>query len=117
VADSHSSWAPRGPGRILSATRWSMQGLRHAFAPKFRFARVLLVSGFRAAGLWLGHSGVRARDLFGPLLPVLAAELDHSALELLVNHLWPVTTSWPVAPRLGSAAVFVVHENMLVCRR
>jgi hypothetical protein len=31
MADSHSSWVPRGPGRIRSAFVWSMQGLWHAF--------------------------------------------------------------------------------------
>jgi diacylglycerol kinase (ATP) len=117
VADSHSSWLPRGPARVRSAFVWSMQGLAHAFRTESSFRLEcygLLVLGPLA--LWLGQTPVERAILFGCLLPVLAVELLNSALEILVNMLWPGHDQRAgCAKDMGSAAVFLCLVNVLVC--
>ena len=117
MADSHSSWVPRGPARIRSAFVWSLKGLAHAFRTESSFrleCYALLVVGPLA--LWLGRNGVERAILFGCLLPVLAAELLNSALEVVVNMLWPGHDDRAgCAKDMGSAAVFVCMVNVVVC--
>ena len=53
--------------------------------------------------------------LIGVLLPVLAAELLNSAIEVLVDKLWPGHDELAGrAKDLGSAAVFVCMVNLIV---
>ena len=50
---------PRRPGRILLATKWSLQGLRAAWLYESSFRlEVYLMAVLAPLGLWLGQSGV-----------------------------------------------------------
>jgi diacylglycerol kinase (ATP) len=117
MADSQDSWVPRSPGRVVRAFVWSMQGLSAGFRTEssVRLEMYLLLV-FGPLALWLGHDGVERALLFGSLLPVLGAELLNSALEVIVDRLWPGHDERAGrAKDMGSAAVFVFMVNMLCC--
>ena len=108
---------PRGPGRILKATIWSWQGLRAAWLHEssFRLEVWLLVVAVPLA-LWLGDSGLERAVMIGSCLLVLAAELLNSAIEAVIERYGP--EHHVLAGRakdMGSAAVFVLMMNVLVC--
>ncbi|MDE2271842.1 MAG: diacylglycerol kinase [Xanthomonadaceae bacterium] len=106
----------RGPRQIWQALVWSLKGLREGWRieASFRLEAILFVILF-PLGLWLGHGVIEKALLAGSLLPVPAAEMLNSALEAVVDKLWPGPD--PVAGRakdMGSAAVFLLMVNMLV---
>lgn len=93
-----------------------MKGLRAGWRVEasFRLEVGLFVVLF-PVGLWLGHGAVEKALLAGSLLPVLAAEMLNSAIEAVVDKLWPDQNE--IAGRakdMGSAAVFLLMVNMLV---
>lgn len=67
---------PRGPGRILKAAVWSLQGLRAAWLHEssFRLEVVLLVV-LTPLAIWLGEGAIERVLLIGSCLLVLSAEL------------------------------------------
>ncbi|HJR11688.1 MAG TPA: diacylglycerol kinase [Rhodanobacteraceae bacterium] len=106
----------RGPRQIWQALIWSLKGLRAGWCieASFRLEVILLVLLF-PVGLWLGHGAIEKALLAGSLLPVLAAEMLNSAIEAVVDKLWP--DHHEIAGRakdMGSAAVFLLMINMLV---
>ena len=106
----------RGPRQIWLAFIWSMKGLRAGWRVEasFRLEVILFVILF-PIGLWLGHGAIEKALLAGSLLPVLAAEMLNSAIEAVVDKLWPDQNE--IAGRakdMGSAAVFLLMVNMLV---
>ena len=108
---------PRGPGRILKATVWSLQGLRAAWLHEssFRLEVWLLVVAVPLA-LWLGDSGLERAVMIGSCLLVLAAELLNSAIEAVIERYGPEHHELAGrAKDMGSAAVFVLMMNVLVC--
>lgn len=108
---------PRGPGRILKATIWSWQGLRAAWLHEssFRLEVCLLVVAVPLA-LWLGDSGLERAVMIGSCLLVLAAELLNSAIEAVIERYGPEHHELAGrAKDMGSAAVFVLMMNVLVC--
>ena len=108
---------PRGPGRILQATIWSWQGLRAAWLHEssFRLEVWLLVVAVPLA-LWLGDSGLERAVMIGSCLLVLAAELLNSAIEAVIERYGPEHHELAGrAKDMGSAAVFVLMMNVLVC--
>ena len=108
---------PRGPGRILKATIWSLQGLRAAWLHEssFRLEVWLLVVAVPLA-LWLGDSGLERAVMIGSCLLVLAAELLNSAIEAVIERYGPEHHELAGrAKDMGSAAVFVLMMNVLVC--
>ena len=108
---------PRGPSRILKATVWSMQGLRAAWLHESSFrleVYLLLVMGPLA--LWLGQTGLERALMIGSCLLVLAAELLNSAVEAVIERYG--AEHHELAGRakdMGSAAVFVLMMNVLLC--
>src|SRR6478752_2366062 len=78
---------PRGPRRILLATKWSLQGLRFAwlYESSFRLEVYLLVI-LGPLGLWLGQTGVERVLLVGSGLLVLSVELLNSAVEAVIER-------------------------------
>ncbi|WP_066097795.1 diacylglycerol kinase [Xanthomonas massiliensis] len=108
---------PRGPQRLLMATRWSWQGLRAAWRHEssFRLEACLAVV-LVPLGLWLGHGPVEKVLLAGPVLLVLAMELVNSAIEALIER---YGAEWNElagrAKDMGSAAVFVLLLNVALC--
>jgi len=94
--------------RLVSATRFSLAGLRAAYRYEQAFRLELLVLVFVVPlGLWLGETGVQRALLIGSWCLVPTVELLNSAMEVLVNRLWPETNELAGrAKDMGSAAVF-----------
>jgi diacylglycerol kinase (ATP) len=116
VADS-TGHLPRGPGRILKAARWSMQGLAAAWRHESSFRlEVYLSAVLGPLALWLGRDGVERAVLAGVLLLVLAAELLNSAIEAVIERYGPEFHELAGrAKDMGSAAVFVLMVNAVLC--
>jgi len=108
---------PRGPGRILKATVWSLQGLRAAWLHEssFRLEVVLLVV-LAPLAIWLGEGAIERVLLIGSCLLVLSAELLNSAVEAVIERYGPEFHELAGrAKDMGSAAVFVLMMNVLLC--
>ena len=107
---------PRGPGRILKATRWSLQGLRAAWLHESSFRlEVYLFVVLAPLALWLGDNGLERALLVGSMLLVLSAELLNSAIEAVIERYG--AEHHELAGRakdMGSAAVFVLMMNVLL---
>ncbi len=108
---------PRGPGRILKAAVWSLQGLRAAWVHESSFRlEVYLLVVLAPLALWLGHDGLERALLLGSCLLVLAAELLNSAVEAVIERYGPEHHELAGrAKDMGSAAVFVMMVNVLLC--
>ena len=117
MADGKQTLVPRGPMGVWKALIWSMQGLSTAFRVESSFrleVYLLLVLG--PLGLWLGGDAVERALLVGSLLLVLAAELLNSALEAVVDRVSPEFHEFAGrAKDMGSAAVFVLMVNVVLC--
>ncbi|MEO6264397.1 MAG: diacylglycerol kinase [Luteimonas sp.] len=107
---------PRRPGRILLATKWSLQGLRAAWLHESSFRlEVYLLAVLGPLGLWLGQSAVERVLLVGTCLLVLCIELLNSAIEAVIERYG--AEHHELAGRakdMGSAAVFVLMVNVLL---
>ncbi len=111
------STEPRGPRQIYKALIWSCKGLRAGwtFEASFRL-EVYLCSVLFPLGLWLGNGGVEKALLCGSLLLVLSMELINSAVEAVVDKVSPEFHELAGrAKDLGSAAVFLLMMNVLLC--
>ena len=107
---------PRGPGRILKATMWSLQGLRAAWLHESSFRlEVYLLVVLGPLGVWLGANGVERALLVGSCLLVLAMELLNSAVEAVIERYGAEFHELAGrAKDMGSAAVFVLMLNVLL---
>jgi diacylglycerol kinase (ATP) len=108
---------PRGPARILKAAKWSWQGLCAAWMHESSFRlEVCMFVVLAPLGLWLGHDPVERVLLVGSMLLVIAMELANSAIEAVIERYGP---EYHVlagrAKDMGSAAVFVLMMNVLLC--
>ena len=107
---------PRRPGRILLATKWSLQGLRAAWLHESSFRlEVYLLAVLGPLALWLGADGIERALLLGSCLLVLAVELVNSAIEAVIERYG--SEHHELAGRakdMGSAAVFVTMMNVLL---
>lgn len=117
MPDRVNSLIPRGPGGMWKAFKWSMQGLAAAFRLEASFRlEVYLFLGLCPLGLWLGQTAVERIVLVGSLLLVLSAELLNSAIESAVDRMGPEHNEFAGrAKDMGSAAVFVLMMNVLLC--
>lgn len=106
----------RGPRQIWAALIWSLKGLWAGWQieASFRLEVVLLVI-LLPVGLWLGHGALEKALLAGSLLPVPATEMLNSAIEAVVDKLWPEynVTAGRIKD-MGSAATFLFMLNMLL---
>ncbi len=102
---------------MLKALRWSWQGLRAAWLHESSFRlEVVLAVPMVLVGSWLGHGAVEKILLVGPLLLVMAVELLNSAIEALIARYgdeWNELAGR--AKDMGSAAVFLLLLNVLLC--
>lgn len=107
---------PRRPGRILLATKWSLQGLRAAWLHESSFRlEVYLLAVLGPLGMWLGHGGVERVLLVGSCLLVLAIELLNSAIEAIIERYGAEFHQLAGrAKDMGSAAVFVLMINVVL---
>ena len=108
---------PRGPRRIFKAAVWSMQGLRAAWLHESSFRlEVVLLAVLSPLAVWLGQGGIERALLIGSCLLVLAAELLNSAIEAVIERYGPEFHELAGrAKDMGSAAVFVLMMNVLLC--
>ncbi|WP_411832753.1 diacylglycerol kinase [Pseudoxanthomonas mexicana] len=108
---------PRGPARMLKATVWSLQGLRAAWLHESSFRlEVYLLAVMGPLALWLGQDGIERALLLGSCLLVLAAELLNSAIEAVIERYGAEFHELAGrAKDMGSAAVFVLMLNVLLC--
>lgn len=111
------STEPRGPKQIYKALIWSYKGLRAGWTYEASFRlEVYLCIIFMPAGLWLGNGAVEKALLSGSPLLVLSAELLNSAIEAVVDKVSPEFNELAGrAKDMGSAAVFVLMLNVLLC--
>jgi len=108
---------PRRPARVLLAAKWSMQGLRAAWLHEssFRLEAYLFVV-LAPLACWLGGNGVERALLIGSMLLVLGTELLNSAIEAVIERYGPEHHELAGrAKDMGSAAVFVLMMNVLLC--
>jgi len=108
---------PRGPGRVFKAAVWSWQGLCAAWRHESSFRlEVCLFVVLAPLALWLGGTPVERVLLVGSMLLVMAMELANSAIEAVIERYGP---EYHVlagrAKDMGSAAVFVLMMNVLLC--
>ena len=111
------STEPRGPKQIYKALIWSLKGLRAGwtFEASFRLEVYLCIVLF-PLGLWVGRSAIEKAMLCGSLLLVLSMELINSAVEAVVDKVSPEFHELAGrAKDLGSAAVFLLMMNVLLC--
>jgi diacylglycerol kinase (ATP) len=106
---------PRRPGRILLATKWSMQGLRAAWLHESSFRlEIYLLAVLAPVAVWLGQGAIERVLLIGSCLVVLGAELLNSAIEAVIERYG--AEHHELAGRakdMGSAAVFVLMVNVV----
>jgi diacylglycerol kinase (ATP) len=107
---------PRGPRRIMLATKWSLQGLRFAWLYESSFRlEVYLFVVLGPLGLWLGQTAIERVLLVGSGLLVLSIELLNSAIEAVIERYG--AEHHELAGRakdMGSAAVFVMMVNVVM---
>ena len=117
MADGRNSLVPRGPLGVWKAFIWSLQGLIAAFRLESSFRlEVLLFLLLAPLGYWLGDTAVERALLIGCLLPVMAAELLNSSIEALIERYGNERHEWAgLAKDMGSAAVFLLMMNVLLC--
>lgn len=100
---------PRGPSRILLATRWSLQGLAAAWRHESSFRlEVWLFVVLAPLAWWLGETAIERVLLIGTMLMVMSIELLNSAIEAVIERYG--AEHHELAGRakdMGSAAVFV----------
>ena len=107
----------RGPRGLYAAWRWSWQGLRAAWQNEVSFRSEILIFCVAAPlGLLCGQTAVERVLLVGSLLAVLATELLNSAIETVVERFGNEHHALSGrAKDMGSAAVFVVLMNVVLC--
>jgi diacylglycerol kinase (ATP) len=112
----HTGHLPRTPGRILKATKWSLQGLRAAWLHESSFRlEVYLLAALAPLAFWLGDSAIERILMIGSCLLVLSAELLNSAIEAVIERYGPEFHELAGrAKDMGSAAVFVLMMNVLL---
>ncbi|MET0548232.1 MAG: diacylglycerol kinase [Xanthomonas sp.] len=108
---------PRGFVRMFQATVWSCQGLRAAWLHESSFRlEVCLFLILAPLALWLGQGPVQQVLMIGSLLLVLAVELLNSAIEAVIERYGPEHHELAGrAKDMGSAAVFVMLANVVLC--
>ena len=108
---------PRGPARVLKAAVWSWQGLCAAWKHESSFRlEVYLFVVLAPLALWLGQTPVERALLIGAMLLVMAMELANSAIEAVIERYGPEFHELAGrAKDMGSAAVFVLMMNVLLC--
>lgn len=104
---------PRRPARIISATVWSLQGLRAAWLHESSFRlEIYLLAALAPLALWLGNDGVERALLLGSCLLVPLVELLNSALEAVIERFGNEHHELVGrAKDMGSAAVMVAMLN------
>jgi len=99
----------KGFRRLIFATRFSAQGLAHAWRHETAFRQELILTlAMTPVALWLGRTGYERLLLLGSCIVVLIVELLNSAIETTVDRVSDEHHELSGrAKDLGSAAVFI----------
>ena len=105
-----------GFGRLVRATKFSMQGFNAAFRHEAAFRQEL---GFFVVmaplAFWLGKTNIEVAILIGSLFIVLMVELLNSAIEAVVDRFGDELNDLAGrAKDMGSAAVFLSMMSVVV---
>ena len=117
MADGKVSLLPRGPVGVWRALRWSLKGIAIAWRTESSFRlEVYLCAVLIPLGFWLGRDGLERAVLVGSQLLVLSAELLNSSIEAVIERYGAEHHEMAGrAKDMGSAAVFVLMVNVLLC--
>jgi diacylglycerol kinase (ATP) len=117
VADGKTSLLPRGPVGVWKALRWSLKGLAIAWQTESSFRlEVWLFVPLAPLAFWLGQNGIERVILIGSMILVLSAELLNSSIEAVIERYGAEHHEMAGrAKDMGSAAVFVLMMNVLLC--
>jgi len=117
VADGKTSHLPRGPIGVWRALCWSLKGLAIAWRVESSFRlEVYLFVPLAPLAFWLGQNGIERAILIGSMMLVLSAELLNSAIEAVIERYGAEHHEMAGrAKDMGSAAVFVLMMNFLLC--
>lgn len=109
VAEQSPFKGKTGVRRVINALRYSMDGLRAAYACEDAFRQeVLLAAVLIPLALWLPVSGLGKALMIASVLLVLAVELINSAIESVVDRISLDRHALSKrAKDLGSAAVLL----------
>ena len=97
--------------------RWSLKGLAIAWQTESSFRlEVWLFVPLAPLAFWLGQNGIERVILIGSMILVLSAELLNSAIEAVIERYGAEHHEMAGrAKDMGSAAVFVLMMNVLLC--
>lgn len=109
VPDSRKLKGKRGLQRLINATRYSMDGLRAAWASEDAFRQeVLLAAILIPAAIVLPYPLIEKIALIGVVLLVLIVEMLNSAIEAAIDRdSFEINPLGKRAKDLGSAAVML----------
>lgn len=102
------TWLQQNFSRLLSATRYSIAGLKMAWRYEQAFRQELAVFVVVVpVGLWVGKNGIERALLIGSWMLVLIVELLNTAVEAAIDRIGPERHELAGrAKDLGSAGVF-----------
>ena len=108
---------PRGPVGVWRALVWSLKGIAITWKTESSFRlEVWMFVPLAPLALWLGQDGIERAMLIGSMLLVLSAELLNSSIEAVIERYGAEQHEMAGrAKDMGSAAVFVLMMNVLLC--
>ena len=117
MADGKNSMLPRGPVGVWRALIWSLKGLAIAWKTESSFRlEVYLFVPLAPLALWIGRDGIERAILVGSMVLVLSAELLNSSIEAVIERYGAEHHEMAGrAKDMGSAAVFVLMMNVVLC--
>ncbi|MEO7477732.1 MAG: diacylglycerol kinase [Lysobacteraceae bacterium] len=117
MADGRNSMLPRGPVGVCRALIWSLKGIAITWKTESSFRlEVWMFVPLAPLALWLGQNGIERAMLIGSMVLVLSAELLNSSIEAVIERYGAEHHEMAGrAKDMGSAAVFVLMMNVLLC--
>ena len=113
VEPANAQKSRSGVVRLWHATRYSLQGLRHAWGEAAFRQEVVAAALLLPAAFWIGKTWVERGLLAGSVVMVLVVELLNTGIEKAIDRIGP---EWHDLSRrakdIGSAAVLL---SLLLC--
>ena len=113
VEPANAQKSRSGVARLWHATRYSLQGLRHAWGEAAFRQEAVAAALLLPAAFWIGKTWVERALLAGSVVMVLVVELLNTGIEKAIDRIGP---EWHDLSRrakdIGSAAVLL---SLLLC--
>ena len=113
VEPANAQKSRSGVARLWHATRYSLQGLRHAWGEAAFRQEAVAAALLLPAAFWIGKTWVERGLLAGSVVMVLVVELLNTGIEKAIDRIGP---EWHDLSRrakdIGSAAVLL---SLLLC--